>query len=142
MNDIAFTPYAEKEMNDIEPNLSKKFENIGFKLENCELEGFDTRYFSESKEQAHFLIDDIDFDLVQLESNLNLVFNLQNNRLNQVMKTLTIFSVIFTRRTLYFLSRRGAVVSTSLISRMLKNSRSQFNSCLSFVKYKKNCWRI
>lgn len=66
-----------------------------FKLENCELEGFDTRYFSESKEQAHFLIDDIDFDLVQLESNLNLVFNLQNNRLNQVMKTLTIFSVIF-----------------------------------------------
>ncbi|MEN8793781.1 MAG: CorA family divalent cation transporter [Flavobacteriales bacterium] len=66
-----------------------------FKLENCELEGFDKRYFSESKEQAHFLIDDIDFDLVQLESNLNLVFNLQNNRLNQVMKTLTIFSVIF-----------------------------------------------
>ena len=66
-----------------------------FKLENCELEGFDKRYFSESKEQAHFLIDDIDFDLVQLESNLNLVFNLQNNRLNQVMKTLTFFSVIF-----------------------------------------------
>lgn len=66
-----------------------------FKLENCELDGFDTRYFSESKEQANFLIDDVDFDLVQLESNLNLVFNLQSNRLNQVMKTLTIFSVIF-----------------------------------------------
>lgn len=31
----------------------------------------------------------------------------------------TVFSVIFTRRTLYFLSRRGAVVSTGLISRML-----------------------
>lgn len=66
-----------------------------FKLENSELEGFETRYFSESKEQAHFLIDDVDFDLIQLESNLNLVFNLQSNRLNQVMKTLTIFSVIF-----------------------------------------------
>ena len=33
MNDIAFTPYAEKEMNDIEPNLSKKFKNIGFKFD-------------------------------------------------------------------------------------------------------------
>lgn len=33
MNDIAFTPYAAKEMNDIEPNLSKKFENIGFKFD-------------------------------------------------------------------------------------------------------------
>ncbi len=66
-----------------------------FKLENTELEGFETRYFVEAKEQAHYLIDDIDFDLAQLESKLNLIFNLQNNRLNQVMKTLTIFSVIF-----------------------------------------------
>ena len=33
MSDIAFTPYAEKEMNDIEPNLSKKFKNIGFKFD-------------------------------------------------------------------------------------------------------------
>ncbi len=66
-----------------------------FKLENIELENFETRYFIEAKEQAHYLIDDIDFDLSQLESKLNLIFNLQNNRLNQVMKTLTIFSVIF-----------------------------------------------
>ena len=66
-----------------------------FKLENSELEEFETRYFIEAKEQAHYLIDDIDFDLAQLESKLNLIFNLQNTRLNQVMKTLTIFSVIF-----------------------------------------------
>lgn len=31
----------------------------------------------------------------------------------------TLFSVIFTRRTLFFLSRRGAVISTNLISRLL-----------------------
>ncbi|MEN8957714.1 MAG: CorA family divalent cation transporter [Flavobacteriales bacterium] len=66
-----------------------------FKLENTELENVETRYFIEAKEQVHYLIDDIDFDLAQLESKLNLVFNLQNNRLNTVMKTLTIFSVIF-----------------------------------------------
>jgi len=66
-----------------------------FKMENTELEGIETRYFIEAKEQAHYLIDDIDFDLAQLESKLNLIFNLQNNRLNKVMKTLTIFSVIF-----------------------------------------------
>jgi magnesium transporter len=40
-------------------------------------------------------MNDIDFDLNQLESKLNLSFNQQNNRLNQVMKTLTIFSVNF-----------------------------------------------
>ena len=66
-----------------------------FKLEKSELDGIETRYYIEAKEQAHYLIDDIDFDLAQLESILNLIFNLQNNRLNQVMKTLTIFSVIF-----------------------------------------------
>ncbi len=66
-----------------------------FKLESCKLDFIDSRYFSEAKEQANYLMDDIDFDLNQLESKLNLIFNLQNNRLNQVMKTLTIFSVIF-----------------------------------------------
>lgn len=66
-----------------------------FKLEKTEFKGFEKRYYAEAKEQAHYLLDDIDFDLSQLESKLNLIFNLQNNRLNQVMKTLTIFSVIF-----------------------------------------------
>ena len=32
MNDIAFTPFAAKKMNEIEPDLSKKFEEIGFKF--------------------------------------------------------------------------------------------------------------
>ena len=38
---------------------------------------------------------DIDFELNVLESKLNLIFSIQGHRLNQVMKTLTIFSVIF-----------------------------------------------
>ena len=41
------------------------------------------------------MIDDIDFDLQQLESSINLMFNIQSNRLNEVMKTLTILSAIF-----------------------------------------------
>ena len=32
MNDISFTPNAAKQMNDIETNLSNKFEKIGFKF--------------------------------------------------------------------------------------------------------------
>lgn len=36
-----------------------------------------------------------------------------------VLISRTVFSVVFTRRTLYFLSRRGAIVSTDLISKML-----------------------
>jgi ABC-type multidrug transport system fused ATPase/permease subunit len=34
----------------------------------------------------------------------------------------TLFSIFFTRRTLYFLSRRGAVISSTLISRLLSQS--------------------
>ena len=56
---------------------------------------FEDHYFTELKEQASYLMDDIDFDLQQLDSNLNLIFNMQSHRLNEVMKTLTIFSVIF-----------------------------------------------
>jgi magnesium transporter len=65
------------------------------KLEKIELKDFEENYFSELKEQASFLIDDIDFDLQQLESSINLIFNMQSHRLNEVMKTLTILSVIF-----------------------------------------------
>ena len=36
-----------------------------------------------------------------------------------VMTTRTILSILFTRRTLHFLSRRGAIISTMLISKLL-----------------------
>ncbi len=65
------------------------------RMDKIELEDFEVNYFSELKEQANFLIDDIDFDLQQLESSINLIFNMQSHRLNEVMKTLTILSGVF-----------------------------------------------
>lgn len=65
------------------------------KLEKIEIVGFNTKYFSELKEQTNNLISNIDFELQELESKINLIFSIQGHRLNEVMKTLTILSVIF-----------------------------------------------
>ncbi|AUC86282.1 divalent cation transporter [Polaribacter sp. ALD11] len=65
------------------------------KLEKIEITGFDVKYFSELKEQTNNLISNIDFELQELESKINLIFSIQGHRLNEVMKTLTILSVIF-----------------------------------------------
>lgn len=65
------------------------------KLEKIKIEGFDVKYFSELKEQTNNLISNIDFELQELESKINLIFSIQGHRLNEVMKTLTILSVIF-----------------------------------------------
>ncbi|WP_299064491.1 magnesium and cobalt transport protein CorA [uncultured Polaribacter sp.] len=65
------------------------------KLEKVQIEGFNTIYFSELKEQTNNLVSNIDFELQELESKINLIFSIQGHRLNEVMKTLTILSVIF-----------------------------------------------
>lgn len=65
------------------------------KLEKAELIEKKTKYFTELKEQSNNLNNDIDFELQVLESKLNLIFSIQGHRLNEVMKTLTVFSVIF-----------------------------------------------
>ncbi|WP_435415485.1 magnesium and cobalt transport protein CorA [Polaribacter aestuariivivens] len=65
------------------------------KLEKVEIKGVDIKYFSEIKEQTNNLISNIDFELQELESKINLIFSIQGHRLNEVMKTLTILSVIF-----------------------------------------------
>lgn len=65
------------------------------KLEKIEVKDMNPVYYSEIKEQANNLISDIDFELQKLESKINLIFSTQGHRLNEVMKTLTIFSVIF-----------------------------------------------
>ncbi|WP_159947004.1 CorA family divalent cation transporter [Polaribacter septentrionalilitoris] len=65
------------------------------KLEKIEIKNFDVKYFSELKEQANNLVSNIDFELQELESKINLIFSIQGHRLNEVMKTLTILSVIF-----------------------------------------------
>lgn len=66
------------------------------KLEKVQLPTFKTKYFNELKEQANNLMGDIDFELQELESKINLIFSIQGHHLNEVMKTLTIFSIIFT----------------------------------------------
>jgi magnesium transporter len=65
------------------------------KLEKIEIDNFDVKYFSELKEQTNNLVSNIDFELQELESKINLIFSIQGHRLNEVMKTLTILSVIF-----------------------------------------------
>jgi magnesium transporter len=65
------------------------------KMEKIEIKAFDSKYFSELKEQTNNLISNIDFELQELESKINLIFSIQGHRLNEVMKTLTILSVIF-----------------------------------------------
>lgn len=69
--------------------------NMIVKLEKVNVKGIDRKYFSEIKEQTINLISDIDFELQELESKINLIFSIQGHRLNEVMKTLTILSVIF-----------------------------------------------
>lgn len=69
--------------------------DIVVKLERIEMKGFQTKYFSELREQINTLTNDIDSDLRELESQINLFFSMQGHRLNEVMKTLTVFSVIF-----------------------------------------------
>jgi len=65
------------------------------RLEKLKYKDIKSKYFSELKEQSNDIISDIDFELHTLESSLNLVFSIQGHKLNEVMKTLTIFSVIF-----------------------------------------------
>lgn len=65
------------------------------KLEKIKIDNFNIKYFSELKEQTNNLISNIDFELQELESKINLIFSIQGHRLNEVMKTLTILSVIF-----------------------------------------------
>jgi magnesium transporter len=69
--------------------------DIVTRLERVEVKGFHTKYFSELREQINGLTNDIDSDTQELESQINLFFSIQGHRLNEVMKTLTIFSVIF-----------------------------------------------
>lgn len=69
--------------------------NTIVRLEKVDIKGVNVKYFSEIKEQTINLISDIDFELQELESKINLIFSIQGHRLNEVMKTLTILSVIF-----------------------------------------------
>jgi magnesium transporter len=53
------------------------------------------KYFSEIKDLCLTLIDSCDMILSSLESETNLFFSVQGNRMSQVMKTLTVVATIF-----------------------------------------------
>lgn len=64
-------------------------------LDKMELDYVRNSYMDELREMINHMNDSIDVTLNQLESSINMIFSIQNHRLNEVMKTLTIFSVIF-----------------------------------------------
>ncbi|MFT4601033.1 MAG: magnesium transporter [Arenicella sp.] len=86
--------HAKQDVLELKKSLTK-LKEVLLQLERWDNQEFHNHYFTLLKEQINFVIDDVDFDLQQIESNLNLIFNLQSHKLNEVMKTLTIFSVIF-----------------------------------------------
>lgn len=92
-----FTSLIEKERRNLLTfkKAANSLRTMLIRLEKVKYKGIKTSYFSELKEQINDFITDIDFELQTLESSLNLVFSIQGHRLNEVMKTLTIFSVIF-----------------------------------------------
>lgn len=52
-------------------------------------------YFARLHQKCLEMLDQIEYDLVSLDSASNFHFSAQSQRMNQIMKTLTIFSVIF-----------------------------------------------
>lgn len=92
-----FTEYVEKLKGELFrfKKAAMSLRDTIVKLEKINIKGMRTNYFSELKEQVNNLITDIEFDFNELESKMNLIFSIQGHRLNEVMKTLTMFSVVF-----------------------------------------------
>lgn len=92
-----FTSLVEKRKQELFnfKKATKSLYDTIIKLEKVTVNGFKTKYFTEIKEQASNLMMNIDFELQELESNINMIFSIQGHRLNEVMKTLTILSAIF-----------------------------------------------
>lgn len=92
-----FTEIVEKEKNTIitYKKAVNSLRDIITKLEKIEDPKINKKFYTELSTQVHNLISTIDFDLQELDSKINLIFSIQGHRLNEVMKTLTIFSVVF-----------------------------------------------
>ncbi|ANW95019.1 divalent cation transporter [Wenyingzhuangia fucanilytica] len=92
-----FTQNIEKEKNTIITfkKAVTSLRDIITKLEKVEQQKINKKFYSELSTQIHNILNTIDFDLQEMESKINLIFSIQGHRLNEVMKTLTIFSVIF-----------------------------------------------
>lgn len=99
--DIRPTPSFMQEVEDFKQKLfiikksALSLRDSISKIENTESIEIEEKYFNELKEQVNNVLNDIDFHMHTLESKINLLFSIQGHRLNEIMKTLTIFSVIF-----------------------------------------------
>lgn len=92
-----FTENIEKQKRRL-LNFKKATQNLRntiVKLETVNIITMESKYFIELKEQANNLIDEIDFELLELDSKTNLIFSIQGHRLNEIMRTLTLVSVVF-----------------------------------------------
>ncbi len=69
--------------------------NTIVKLEKVKSISIESKYFAELKEQANNLVSEVDFELAELDSSLNLIFSIQGHRLNEIMRVLTVISVVF-----------------------------------------------
>lgn len=66
----------------------EKLNHVAIKQENL-------KYFIDLKDHTNILLEEIDFQTKQLETATNVFYSLQNQKLNEIMKTLTIVSSIF-----------------------------------------------
>lgn len=85
---------SKRQLYHIKRTTSSLNEAIGH-LQHFEFDNFNQKYFNELREQIKMISDEVDHRLQHLESSVSLMFSIQNHRLNEVMRTLTIFSVIF-----------------------------------------------
>ena len=69
--------------------------NIGVSLEYNLPEKYHSEYFTEIKEQAIYMVSELEFALNQIDGKLNLLYSLQGHKMNQIMKTLTVISAVF-----------------------------------------------
>ncbi|MCD1279989.1 magnesium and cobalt transport protein CorA [Psychrobacter sp. CCUG 69069] len=95
------TPYSTKKVEEQKRRMlnfkkaTLSLRNTIVKLETINIIPMDSKYFTELKEQANNLIDEIDFELFELDSKTNLIFSIQGHRLNEIIRTLTLVSVVF-----------------------------------------------
>jgi len=94
LNNIEF---YKRELNQIKKNIVpiKDFVHTMEREDFSMIEERHEKYFYELKDLCLTLIDQCDQMELRLESNVNLFFSIQGDRMNQVMKTLTVVATIF-----------------------------------------------
>jgi magnesium transporter len=65
------------------------------KLEHPVLQRENSKYFIDLKDHVNILLEDVDYQTKQLETVTNVYFSLQSQKMNEIMKTLTVISSIF-----------------------------------------------